>query len=273
MADMPLITTSELADRLGDPQLGVVDCRFDLGDTEIGRKNYRAAHIPGAVYAHLDHDLSAPAGPGRHPLPDVDAFAGWLGAMGIDGDTYVVAYDASGGAFSSRLWWMLGSLGHRVVKVLDGGWPAWRAAGLPEERGWPELQSTTYITSHLWTGTVDRREVRSMIGAATLVDARAAERYRGEIEPLDPVAGHIPSARSYPFAASLDEDGRFLTAAALAERFADLNGDIVSYCGSGVTACHNILAMELAGITDVRLYPGSWSDWSTAGETIATGPD
>lgn len=267
----PLIDVASLAERLDDPIIRIVDCRFDLTDTERGRGDYRAAHIPGAVYAHLDQDLSAPDGPGRHPLPDTAQFARWLGAMGISNDSHVVAYDASGSAFAARIWWMLRSIGHGRVQVLNGGWPAWRAADGLQETAWPEIESTTYDAPSDWSGVVDRHDVRAGIGHMTLVDARSGDRYRGEIEPLDPVAGHIPTARNFPYAGNLDADGFWLPAERLVSRFAGLEAPLVSYCGSGVTACHNTLAMELSGITDVQLYPGSWSDWSTAGEAVATG--
>ncbi len=272
MAGSPLIDVTALAGALGRPELAVVDCRFDLTDIDGGRLAYREAHIPGAVYAHLDHDLSAPEGPGRHPLPEVDIFARWLGAMGIGNESHVVAYDASGAAFASRLWWMLRSIGHQRVQVLDGGWQAWRDAGLPTERGWPEIDSTTYEAPATWTGVVDREQVRKSVGTATLIDARAAERFRGEFEPLDPVAGHIPTARNLPYSDNLTEDGTWRAPVELETRFRGLEGPLISYCGSGVTACHNILAMDLAGITNVALYPGSWSDWSHAGEEVATAP-
>lgn len=269
----PLVDVATLASWLVRDDVRIVDCRFDLADTEAGRRAHHHAHIPGAVYAHLDEDLSAPEGPGRHPLPAPETFAERLAEFGIGNTSTVVAYDASGGAYAARLWWMLRALGHVAVSVLDGGWQAWQAAGFPEESGEVGATHTPFTAPATWRGTIDRNGVRDALGHITLVDARAPERYRGEAEPLDPVAGHIPTAVNLPFVGNLDGDGRFLVSTDLAVRYSDLGDDVVAYCGSGVTACHTVLAMELAGLTDVRLYPGSWSDWGTAGGEVAVGSE
>ncbi len=269
----PLVTVAQLRGLLDDPQLHVVDCRFALGDPDAGRQAYLEAHIPGAVYLSLDADMSSFPGPGRHPLPTPVDFATTLGALGIGNDARIVAYDDAGGGIASRLWWMLRSLGHDEVALLDGGWPAWLAAGMPTGNEPPLRTPEVFVAPHDWAGVIDGTELERRLGQVMLVDARAPERYRGETEPLDPVAGHIPSAVNLPFGDNLDAEGRFRSTAELGERFSGLGGDIVAYCGSGVTACHDILAMELAGITGVTLYPGSWSDWSTAGGEVAVGAD
>lgn len=270
---LPLVAAGALLPRLGDERLRVVDCRFTLTDPAAGRRSFAEGHIPGAVYLSLDDDLSATEGPGRHPLPDPDVFAGRMGEIGIGSHHTVVAYDDAGGAYASRLWWMLRSSGHRHTGVLDGGWQAWLAAGGPVSDEPATHAPTTFTGRSEWTGTVDRTRLESMLGEVTLVDARAGERYRGEIEPYDPAAGHIPTAHSLPYADNLDDTGRFRPLPVLRTRFAHIDEPIVVYCGSGVTACHDILAMQLAGIDDALLYPGSWSDWSRAGGAIETGPD
>ncbi len=268
---VPLIDARSLAALADEALVRIVDCRFDLADTDAGRRAFMAAHVPGAVYAHLDTDLSAPTGPGRHPLPHPYVFAERLGRLGISNDSMVVVYDDAGGAIASRLWWMLRSLGHEHVRVLDGGWQDWMRFGAPTESGDAVIAAAVYVAPPAWSGTIDREALRGRLGTLTLIDARAAERYRGEIEPLDPVAGHIPTAVNMPFAANLGSNGRFLPPVELAERFAAAGAEQVVYCGSGVTACHDILAMEIAGLPAATLYPGSWSDWSTAGEEVATG--
>lgn len=270
---LPLVAVGALLPLLGDSRLRIVDCRFTLTDPGAGRRAYETGHLPGAVYLSLDDDLSAPEGPGRHPLPDPGAFAIRLGEVGIDNDHIVVAYDDAGGAYASRLWWMLRSLGHRSAGVLDGGWPAWVDAGGPVSDEPAAHPPAGFAAPSEWTGTVDRRQLALMLGEVTLVDARAGERYRGEVEPYDAVAGHIPTAHSLPYGDNLDDGGRFLPLPVLRTRFAHIDEPIVVYCGSGVTACHDILAMELAGIDDALLYPGSWSDWSHAGGAVETGPD
>lgn len=261
-----LVDVGWLAQHLDDPSVLIADCRFELGKPDAGRAAYDDAHIAGAVYLHLERDLSGPMRThgGRHPLPGRDAFCRTLGALGVDGTVTVVAYDVPQAAVAPRLWWMLRYLGHDRVHVLDGGWPAWRAAGLPVSRDIPRRAARRFVPHPRPDLAVDVQAVRRAAeeGGARLVDSRAPERYRGEVEPLDPVAGHIPGAVNLPWTETLDERGRLKPRAALAERFRSLGGgDVVVYCGSGVTACANLLAMVEAGVSGARLYPGSWSDW------------
>lgn len=269
MAHTTLITAATLQAHLDDPDWVVVDCRFNLADPAAGRRAYQAGHIPGARYAHLDEDLSAPvtATTGRHPLPDPARLAATLGAWGIGPGTQVLAYDDLGGMLAAaRLWWLLRWLGHTAVAVLDGGLPAWTRAGLPLSTNVPVIAARTFIArpdDRLWL-TVE--QVQGLPAHELLLDARGAARYRGEMEPIDPVAGHIPGALNLPTESNLAADGCFLPAAALRARFAALLGErpaarVVHSCGSGVTACHNLLAMEVAGLSGSRLYAGSWSEW------------
>lgn len=270
-----LIDVGALQKLMGEPRLAVVDCRFDLMNPEAGRQAYLRAHIPGARYADLNRDLSAPIGAhtGRHPLPSPDAFAAWLGAIGIGDDTQVVAYDEANGSIAARLWWMLRWLGHGAVAVLDGGFKAWTAHGGALQSGdaGPHAggREARHFTARADFGSVvSTVEVeRALRGRQSLlVDARAPERYAGTVEPIDPVAGHIPGAVNHPFTANLGADGRFLPAAELERRWEeDLPGGdftkLVAMCGSGVTACHNLLSLEVAGLTGGKLYAGSWSEW------------
>ena len=274
---MSLISVDQLAARIHDPALRIVDVRWYLGRTGEGRVAYDAGHIPGAIFADLDTDLRAPEGPGRHPLPDPAVFADRLGALGIGSEHQVVAYDDVGGGIAARLWWMLDDLGHAAASVLDGGFAAWVAGGHPiemAEPAWPP--ASLHLRDH-WTRVTDRDALTSRLGDVVLLDARGAPRYRGEEEPVDPIAGHIPTARNAPTAGNLGPDGRFLTPSDLRARYESLGAsdetDVVTSCGSGVTACHNALAMRVAGLPDPTLYPGSWSDWSTAGYPVATGPE
>jgi len=271
-----LITASELLERIDDQDLVVVDCRWYLTEPEKGRSQYRAGHIPDAVYASLDTDLAGSQGPGRHPLPEPEDFAATCERLGVTGSSTVVAYDDGGGAIAARLWWMLTNQGHREVNVLDGGIQAWQAAGGTLSEDVPNTERGAF-TSRPWTRTVHRADVASRSGNRIVVDARARERYRGDEEPVDPKAGHIPGAHSMPLAGNLNEDSTFLTPGELASRFASAGIDdaerVISHCGSGVTACHNILAMEIAGIGTADLYVGSWSDWSTSGMPVATGDE
>lgn len=263
-----LIDCESLQHQLGTPNWVVVDCRFDLLQPQAGRVAYLAGHIPGAVYADLNEDLSAPvtAQSGRHPLPNSQELAQKLGNWGISNTTQVVVYDAGNGGYAVRLWWLLRWLGHEAVALLDGGLAAWQAAGLVLDTQIPAPKPAKFtITLHsqmnLTTAQVRDGLARTSI---KLVDARTSARYAGDVEPIDPVAGHIPTALNYPFEANLDSQGRFLSAAQLRARFAKLAPDpsqVVHMCGSGVTACHNILAMELAGLTGSKLYAGSWSEW------------
>ena len=264
-----LISVESLASALSDPALRVVDCRASLQDPDVGRQQYAAAHVPGSSFADLLEDLSGPITPGktgRHPLPALDGFVARLRSWGIGRHSQVVVYDDAGGAFAARLWWMLRWLGHDAVGLLDGGFSAWVAAEKPISRELPLREVGDFAP---------QPRARLLVEAAELlqsaprqqVDARAPQRGRGEGEPKDPVAGHIPGAENLPFAANL-RDGRFLPAAELRARFdAALAGtppeQAVTYCGSGVTACHNVLAFAHAGLPLPRLYAGSWSEWIT----------
>lgn len=264
-----LISVSDLARRLADPAWVLFDCRHELGNPDFGPQAYALSHLPGARFAHLDRDLSAPVTGrnGRHPLPDPRQFAGWLGRMGVDSTKQVVAYDQAGGAYAGRLWWMLRWLGHDRVAVLDGGWDAWVSAGHPVTREVPKPQSLQF-TARLRPLSVDAHFVLDHLGKPDMVvlDARSNDRYHGRNETIDPVAGHIPGALNRFFKDNLDTQGRFKHAAALREEFMRVLGgapidQVVHQCGSGVSACHNLLAMEIAGLTGSKLYPGSWSEW------------
>lgn len=273
---MSLISTVDLAARLDDPTLRIADCRWYLGDGDRGRRAYADAHIPGALHVDLERDLSRFPGPGRHPLPGRQVFAERLGALGIGDRHTVVAYDDRSGAVASRLWWMLRDVGHRDVAVLDGGLEAWLAEGRPVTADVPSHGPAALTVRPGPTRSIDRTGIAAAEGGLVLLDARAPERYRGETEPIDPLAGHIPGARSAPLDGNLDANGRFLPPDDLARRYRDLGADgddVVVYCGSGVTACHDALAMVVAGLPEPMLYPGSWSDWSTAGMPVATGED
>lgn len=267
-----LIETSTLAANLSDPLLAIVDCRFDLKDTSAGERAYETAHIPGAVYAHVDRDLSGPKDGtnGRHPLPDVDAFVATLGRLGIDAGTEVVVYDHDSGGFASRLWWMLRWLGHEGVALLNGGFTKWAAEGRPAKSG-VEARPRRVFVPHVQPQMVaNAADVAAIVGRPgwRLIDARAPERYRGEVEPVDKIAGHIPGAANVPFLENLDASGTFKSPAELAARFQSASGStptdhLVVYCGSGVTACQNLLALEHAGMHGAKLYAGSWSEWSS----------
>ncbi|MGQ0535815.1 MAG: sulfurtransferase [Methanobacteriota archaeon] len=263
-----LVDPATLAAAFPDPHVVLLDCRHSLADPEAGPRAFRDGHLPGAVHAHVDRDLSrVPSrGTGRHPLPDPDAFVATASRWGIDADAQVVAYDDLGGAWASRAWWLLRDFGHRAVCVLDGGIPAWARAGLPLEKGDPSPREARRFggsPGHMPTVTTWQLTTRA---PRVLIDARAAPRYRGDEEPIDPVAGHIPTAVNVPFSGNTGPDGRFLPREALRERFAQVLGargpsDVAVYCGSGVTAPHDILAMEIAGLPGAALYPGSWSEW------------
>lgn len=267
-----LVPVETVEQHLDDRGWLVFDCRFQLDDPAWGEQEYRRSHLPGAVYAHLDRDLAAPrrADTGRHPLPDPDAFARWLGRCGVGAGTQVVAYDQAGGAFAARLWWLLRWLGHSAGAVMDGGWAAWSAAGFPVTDAPAQPSPAAFearARDELWL-TSDQLERALHDRRARIIDARGAARFRGESEPIDPVAGHLPGAVNLPFTENLDEQGRFLDAAALKQRFESAIADapdttVVHMCGSGVTACHNLLAMEAAGLTGSKLYAGSWSEWIT----------
>jgi len=270
---MTLISAADLAERLDSPDVRVFDVRHDLTNHAAGRQAYEAGHIPGARYLDHETELAAPrtGTNGRHPLPSREAFGALMAAHGVTPRTLVVAYDASGGMYAAHLWWMLRWLGHGQVAVLDGGWQAWVAAGLPttaEPAPAPARLETTAEPGAALAGAVDAQAVLDNIArpSFTVIDARAANRYRGEVEPMDPVAGHIPGALNRPNGENLQADGRFKPAGQLREEFASLldgrdPAAIVHQCGSGITACHNLLSMEIAGLSGSRLYPGSWSEW------------
>jgi thiosulfate/3-mercaptopyruvate sulfurtransferase len=276
-----LISVDELCARLGDPRLRIADVRFDLADTGKGESAYRSAHLPGAIYAHLDRDLSDPAraGLGRHPLPEPAALARWLSRIGYAPDQTWVVYDDGNGSFAARLWWMLRAMGHRDARVLDGGYAAWSAAAAPVSDVTPDIAPTS--VELVWAGTAmvgfDEVEQLRTDPSQLLVDARATPRFRGEVEPLDPVAGHVPGAINRPFADNLGADGRFKSPEILRAEWSRLLGTVaptrvVHMCGSGVTACHNLLAMEHAGLSGSRLFPPSWSGWvSDRSRAVATG--
>jgi thiosulfate/3-mercaptopyruvate sulfurtransferase len=262
-----IISPAILADHLDDPAWVIVDCRFSLEDTEAGGRAYEAAHIPGAVYAHLDADLSNPPATdnGRHPLPPPATLAERFGRMGVAESKQVVAYDDANGAIAARLWWMLRYMGHEAAAVLEGGWTAWRAAGLPTRAG-EERNAPAFFSGEPRTGWLVT--MAQAPEAGLLVDSREPARYRGETEPLDPQAGHIPGAVNYFFQENWDENGRFLPPDQLRRRLTARLGDVspdaaAFYCGSGVTACANLLAMAHAGMGNGRLYVGSWSEWSS----------
>jgi thiosulfate/3-mercaptopyruvate sulfurtransferase len=268
-----LVSREELSAAMGSVPLAIVDCRHDLRDPQAGENAYLAGHIPGAVFAHLDRHLSDlnKVGRGRHPLPDATALCARLGRWGISRTTQVVAYDAADGAVAARLWWLLRLLGHERVAVLDGGFAAWAGAGLPIEKTIPRPKPVTYSARFdvKQIATIAVVAARGAVsGSSPLIDARAPERFRGDVEPIDAVAGHIPGAVNRHYALNLDVTGRFKPAGLLATEFRMLIGstppsEVVHMCGSGVTACHNLLAMEHAGLRGSRVYAGSWSEWSS----------
>ncbi len=278
--DSPLLAAESLQQLLGDPHLLLVDCRHDLANPALGRQGYAAGHIPGAVFASVDEDLAAPkqTHTGRHPLPAPEHFAAVLGRWGFKATTRVVAYDQGNGAWAARLWWMLRARGHTRVRVLDGGLSAWQAAGGSTDTSAPSVAPTT-VQARPFRGAVDTAEVAALLAAhaVTLVDARPADRFAGRNETIDPVAGHIPGAISMPYGGNLGPDLRFLPVSALRARWAEIaaratGAPIVAMCGSGVTACHNLLALELAGFPEARLYVGSFSEWITdPARPVATG--
>ena len=276
-------TTLISADALRQlPDAFIVDCSHDLSNPQAGRDAYAAGHIPGAIFLHLDEDLSAqPTGRnGRHPLPDADAFARRLADLGLRQEQQVVAYDRSGGAFAARLWWMLRWLGHDAVAVLDGGWQAWMAAGGARDTSAPPQRARgNFQRRPALVATVSAHGVLDNLqsGKHLVVDARAPERYSGEIEDRDPVAGHIPGAKNRFFQTNLLPDGTFKSAQQLRTEYTALledwdPRDVIHHCGSGVTGCHNLLALAHAGLDGGLLYPGSWSEWcADPSRPVATG--
>lgn len=264
-----LVTTAELGAHLFDPDWVIIDCRNDLADALAGRAEYRRSHLPGAYFLDAAEDLAAPltGTNGRHPLPDADVFAQRLARAGVDSTKQVVAYDAQAAIFASRLWWMLRWLGHDAAAVLDGGWIKWLSEGRPVGAKVPTPASTRFIASPR-KAAVNAGFVLASLGKPELMllDARSPERFRGENETLDPVAGHIPGAANRFFRENLAASGLFKSAAQLRKEYSALlqarqAEGLVHYCGSGVSACHNILAMEIAGLPAGMLYPGSWSEW------------
>jgi len=267
-----LVDTQTLETHLEDPRWSIVDCRFVLSDLGAGRRAYQAGHIPGAVYAHLEDDLSSPVGPntGRHPLPNPKTLAEKLGGWGISNKSQVVVYDATFGAVAARLWWLLRWLGHEAVAVLDGDIRKWEREKRAITTELPVVTRAPFhptINNNLW---VDTNHVMEIVGGqrGLIIDARAEERFKGELEPFDKVAGHIPGAINVSYEDNLDFSGEFLAAEELRQAYGERMGelastDVVQMCGSGVTACHNALAMEHAGLTGSRVYIGSWSEWIT----------
>lgn len=276
-----LLEVDELAAALADPRFVTIDCRFDLLDPEAGAGRYAEAHIPGARYANLDRNLAREpdADDGRHPLPDPEEFAAWLETLGVSNSSFVVVYDEGPGAIAARLWWMLRWVGHERVAVLNGGLARWRANSLPLTGEMPRFEPGSFVPVHINAGwLVSAAELEERLGAGDVVlDARAAARYRGEQEPIDPVAGHVPGASNLPFSECIGDDGRLRPRAELQTVLAKaMRGreahNVITMCGSGVTACHLLLAMNSAGLGDGRLYVGSWSEWiRDPGRRIAIG--
>lgn len=270
----PLTTPSELATYIATEDVRVLDCRWYLGEPNKGNSEYRIAHLPGAMYVSLDADLSGSGGPGRHPLPPHEAFAVTLAQLGITKSTRVVAYDDRGGAIASRLWWMMTDQGHNEATVLDGGIQGWINSGYRTTTEVPTYAHGDFATRE-WSEVSDRAAVAARSADSVLIDARSLERYTGEEEPVDPKAGHIPGAVSLPQSENLNTDLTFLSPKALRHRFASIgvvdDTETIAQCGSGVTACHHVLAMEIAGLPRPSLYVGSWSDWSSADLPVAVG--
>ena len=265
-----LISTAELAKHLGEHDCVIVDCRHMLTDVEAGERAYRAAHVPGAHFLHIDRDLSGTknGGNGRHPLPPIPVLAETFGHIGVNAGTQVVVYDQNSGMWASRLWWMLQWLGHERVAVLDGGFDKWLAEQRAVTADLPNAHPTTFLPRPPAPTATSSEIVQHLgDGSLTILDARAPERYRGDMEPIDLVAGHIPGAINRPYTINLTPQGTFKSAEALRHEFeaqlgARSTASVVHQCGSGVTACHNLLAMAVAGLPGSRLYPGSWSEWS-----------
>lgn len=265
-----VVPTQTVFQHLHTPDWAIVDCRFDLKDPEWGFESYQQEHIPGAVYAHLDRDLANPvtAQSGRHPLPDIELIAQRLSNWGIGNHTQVVVYDTNGGGYAARLWWLLRFLGHTAVAILDGDFHVWQSEGYPTAKGIEQRQPEVFVPNPQWEMLVSTEQVENIYTnpAYRLVDARAPERFRGEQEPIDTKAGHIPGAVNRFHGMNLNAQGKFLPPETLRQQFQDLLGEVqpehtVVYCGSGVTSCHHLIAMERAGLSGAKLYLGSWSEW------------
>lgn len=265
-----LISTKELAEHQKDPNWVLIDCRFDLADKEWGAEEYTQLHIPGAVYAHMEKDICGPITPtsGRHPLPDGKVFIAAMQRLGVNNDSQVVVYDATGGGMAGRLWWQLKFYGHEKVALLNGGLPKWLTEGRDTTEGIETNPAGDFTGSPDESMIVTTDEMITLMGskAHAIIDARAPERFRGEVEPIDVVAGRIPGALNRFYSDNLDKTGQFLPADALKTAFEALLGsnkpqEAVAYCGSGTTACHNLVAMAYAGLPLPRLYVGSWSEW------------
>jgi thiosulfate/3-mercaptopyruvate sulfurtransferase len=273
MIHTTLIPTTELALHLGDPDWAIFDCRFTLAEPERGRRDYQHEHIPGAIYAHLDEDLAGPIVPGvtgRHPLPSIESTAQIFSQWGIDTRVQAVVYDDNGGAMAARLWWMLRWLGHDAAAVLDGGWPKWRGEDRDVRNGVESRPARSFMPRPRPELLISIEEVDNIRQNAgyRLIDSRTAERYHGENETIDPIAGHIPGAISAPYPDNLNPDGTFRSDEELRMRFITLLGDTPTdhtafYCGSGVSAAHNLAVLKHVGLGDAKLYVGSWSEWIT----------
>ncbi len=269
MTDTNLIVSPEwLAANTENPQVVIIDCRFSLADAELGQKQYQESHIPGAFYLDLNRDLASPVDKhgGRHPLPNIAELTDKLSAIGIDfQNTLVVVYDNSRLAFAARLWWLLRYMGHSKVAVLDGGFSGWKAAGYPVTNILPEPREGVFVPElrSNWIVDIEAVKARKDLPGKVLVDSRESDRYLGLREPIDPIAGHIPGAVNYPWQDVTDEGSKVRSPSEQKQRWSELETDaeIMVYCGSGVTACVNLLSLEIAGIPNAKLYPGSWSDW------------
>jgi len=277
-----IVSSEELAAHLTDPAWVIVDCRYDLNDEAWGEQQYKEAHIPGASYASLGHDLAGPKDGrnGRHPLPGHDAMAATFGRLGITSGIQVVAYDQNSGMYASRLWWMLRYMGHDAVAVLDGGFAKWTCEGRPTKTGTESRPAAQFTGKPRSAMRMTANQVWARLGdpSLLLVDARGPSRFEGKEEPLDRVAGHIPGAVNHFYQWNLTKEGTLLPPDVLREKFKSLLGNrpaeqVALYCGSGVSACHNLLAMEHAGLTGMKLFPGSWSEWSAdTDKPVETGP-
>lgn len=276
-----LVSSAQLAQHINDPNWVIFDCRFTLSDPDSGHRAYLAGHIPSARYANLNNDFSAEVTPlsGRHPLPDPQLLASKLSRWGVNGSKQIVVYDDSFGSMASRMWWVLRWLGHPSVALLDGGVQRWIRDGHPITTEIPAITPAEFIAQPDNSMWVDANCIEEALRSdkCLIIDARSEERFSGEREALDKVAGHIPGSINYPFEDNLDMGGTYMSAQELKEAYLDLlNGvepeRVVHMCGSGVTACHSIIAMEHAGLTGTRLYPGSWSEWITdPGRPVETG--